>query len=258
MKRTILSAIATLALSGCGLGGSAEDFAVTIKRPVTSVFEPFGDVQLPAEMRALLPTAKMTRTRPSDSEVLYTFPIEGDDPAQVRLVFEAIDGDKATVVHVTVDVPAIPAVIAGKPKVISETLVELALRKLIRDAARQIESGSAASGASNEFSALLAALAIATDKQAMARVQELLKDPAKAEIAMAALGAGSYYDAERDADTPDRAQGDRAVAESDPNAALQHEQDVRDRAEEDAERELRANSLAEDSGSGEAPEPAQD
>lgn len=231
MKRMILPLLAAVTLAGtlsaCGRSNT-EDFALTVKRPIASVFTPFSDVQIAAEARTLFPTLKLMRTRPSDTEVLYTFPVEGQDPAIIRLVFESTQGGKATIVHATVNVPAIKTVIDGKPKVLSEILVELGLRKLIKAAATGMEAGSSGVEASKEFAGLLTMLAIATDKQAMLRAQELLKDPARMAAARALLEQ-DYYDrfgAETDADTVDRPQGERAEA-SDPDAAIEREEGAR-------------------------------
>jgi hypothetical protein len=242
MKRMILPMLAALALAGCSsLGGGGEDFSVTVKRPVAAVFMPFSDVQLQSEARTIFPTLKLTRTRPSDNEVLYTFPVDGKEPATIRLTFEAIDGGKATVIHAAVDVPPLVINIGGQRKFLNEFLVEKGLRALIVASTTGLEAGSSGSDASKSFAALITALAIATDKQAMARAQELINDPAKAELAMTALGGGEYfgnYDAERDAETPDRPVGKGGEAMEDPNDRLNEEAWQRERAEDKAQRAL--------------------
>ena len=255
----LLAAVAlTSALAGCGRSNT-EDFALTVKRPVASVFTPFSDVQIASEARTLFPTLRLTRTRPSDNEVLYTFPVEGQDPAVIRLVFESTEGGKATIVHATVNVPAIKTEFDGKPKVLSETLVELGLRKLIKAAASGMEAGSSGEVASKEFAGLLTMLAIATDKQAMVRAQELLKDPARMAAAGALLERDYYdrYDPETDAETVDRPQGDRAEV-SDPNAAIEREEDAR--AEERYREQDKLEKAAEtgDSAVGDSAAPSSD
>jgi hypothetical protein len=260
MKRVVLPVLAALALSGAlaGCGRSnTEDFALTVKRPVTSVFTPFSDVQIAAEARSLFPTLKLMRTRPSDNEVLYTFPVEGEDPAVIRLVFESTEGGKATIVHATVNVPRIKTVIDGKPKVLSETLVELGLRKVIKAAASGMEAGSSGEMTSREFAGLLTMLAIATDKQAMLRAQELIKDPARMQAAAAMFDREYYdsYDPETDAETVDRPQGDR-VEVSDPDAAIRREEEARaDERDRDREKQEKA-AEAGDSASGDAAAPS--
>lgn len=248
MKRMILPMVAALALSGCG-GGGGEDFALTVKRPVAQVAAPFSDVILPNEARVLFPGLKIDRSRPSENEVLYTFPVEGKDPGIVRLEFESTEGGKVTVVHATVDVPHVTANINGALKVISEAKVERELKKLIADSTSDIEAGSSGDSARREFAQLLTALAIATNKQAMARAQELLRDPSKAAVALASMGGSDYfdnYDAERDAETPDRPEGTGDEAMHDPNARLEQEEEDRWRAEMRADRALEANSTAND------------
>jgi hypothetical protein len=254
MKRIILPMVAALALVGCGsLGGGGEDFTVTVKRPVAAVFTPFSDVQIQSEARTIFPTLKLTRTRPSDNEVLYTFPVEGKEPATIRLTFEAIDGGKATVIHAAVDVPTLVVNIGGQKKFLNEFLVEKGLRALIVASTTGLEAGSSGSDASKSFAALITALAIATDKQAMARAQELIKDPARADLAMAALGGGEYfgnYDAERDAETVDRPRGSGDEVMEDPNDRLNEEAWQRERAEERADRALESNAAANDDTAG--------
>ena len=267
MKRMILPVLAAVALTGAlaGCGRSnTEDFALTVKRPVASVFMPFSDVQIASEARALFPTLKLMRTRPSDNEVLYTFPVEGQDPAIIRLVFESTEGGKATIVHATVNVPAIKTEIDGKPKVLSEPLVELGLRKVIKAAASGMEAGSSGEVTSKEFAGLLTMLAIATDKQAMLRAQELLKDPARMQGAAAMLDRDYYdaYDPESDADNVDRPRGDRPDP-SDPNAAIEREEDARaeqrSREQEKLEKAAAAGDKAEgDAASGDYAGPSSD
>lgn len=253
MKRMTLPLVAALALSGCGVSGG-EDFALTVKRPVAQVAAPFSAVILPNEARILFPGIKIDRTRPSENEVLYTFPVEGKDPGIVRLVFESTEGGKTTVVHATVEVPLVTATIGGVVKVISEAKVERELKKLIENSISGLEAGSSGDSARQEFAGLLAALAIATNKQALARAQELLKDPTKAAITMASLGGNDYfdnYDAERDAETPDRPEGTGDEAMHDPYARLEKEAEDRTDAEYRAERALDSNSTANDRTSGE-------
>lgn len=260
MKRMILPLLAAVAFSGalsaCGRNGS-EDFALTVKRPVASVFAPFSDVQVQSEARRMFPTLKLQRTRPSDSEVLYTFPVEGEDPAVIRLRFESTDDGRATIVHATVDVPAITMVIGGKPKVVSEFLVEAGLRRLIRNATAGLEAGSSGADASMEFAALLTALAIATDKQAMARATELINDPAKAAVAMAALGGGEYFGSggASGSENPDNPEGSGSEVMDDPNRRLREEASDRRDAEDRQIEALRENSSANDDAQGASTDP---
>jgi hypothetical protein len=255
MKRIVWPLLAAVAfsgtLTGCGRS-NAEDFALEIERPVAAVFSPFSDVQIAAAARTLFPTLKLQRTRPSDTEVLYTFPVEGEDPAVIRLVFETANGGKSTIVHATVNVPAIKTVVDGKPRVLSEALVELGLRKAIRAAAGGVQNGSSAQVSSQEFAGLMTMLAIATDKQAMVRAQELMKDPAQMAAAAAMLDEGLYdtYDAERDAESVDRPRGD-SIEASDPNAA--HEREEEARADERSREQDKQREAAEagDAASGE-------
>lgn len=260
MTRMILPMLAALALSGCG-GAGGEDFALTVKRPVAQVAAPFSDVQLPPEARMLFPGLKIDRSRPSDSEVLYSFPVEGKEPGIVRLVFESTEGGKATVVHATVEVPAITANIGGALKVISEAKVERKLKRLMEDSISGLEAGSSGESARAEFSGLLAALAIATNKQALARAQELIKDPVKAAVAMSAMGGSEYfgnYDAERDAETVDRPEGSGDEVMEDPNDRLEREERARSRAEYREADTLNSNSAANDDAVGATTEPRRD
>lgn len=261
MQRMILPMVAALALAGCSGIGGGEDFALTVKRPVAQVVVPFSDVQLPTEARALFPGLKVDRSRPSENEVLYTFPVEGKDPGIVKLVFESTAEGKATIVHATVEVPAITANINGVLKVISEAKVERELKKLIENSTSDIEAGSSGESARREFAQLLTALAIATNKQALARAQELLKDPMKAALAMSSLGGSDYfdnYDAERDAENVDRPEGSGDEVMDDPNDRLEREDRARRRADYREADALNSNSAANDEAAGASTEPKPD
>jgi hypothetical protein len=249
MKKLVLPLLAALALAGCG-GGGKEDFARTLNRPANVVFASLGVATLPAEVTALFPALKLARTKPADNEVLYTLSGTDGEDATIRLVFEAAQGGKSTLVRAMVDVPAVRTVIDGKPKVISERKIEAELVRIVEAAGK--------GDAGNALSDLLGALAVATDKEALVEALKMIKDPSRARAALAAMGGdlGDFYDAESDADTVDRPQGADAGPQSDPNAAIEQAETARAEEEWREENKARAAGEAPDDASGDMPEPA--
>lgn len=231
MKVYGIAAALVLMLSGCGQRGT-EDFAIPVKRPVQAVYTPFSAIALPPEAQALFPGLKLEHSKPSENEVLYTIPGDGDFPAKVLLRFESTANGKETLVHATVDVPAVHATIGGQPKVVREGLVEMQLRNILKNSVNQFQSGSSGDGARSEFTQLLAAVAIATNKSAIASAMEMVKDPTKAIAALGALGGDLFerYDPEHDAETVDSAEGREASPGLDPNAAIEREEYARARS----------------------------
>jgi hypothetical protein len=208
MRRLVVAGALALTLCGCGDNRGAEDFAITVKRPITSVFTAIGTASLPSEVHALFPQLKVERTRPSDNEVLYTIPGDGAFPATIRFRFEAAEGGRATMVHAFVDVPAIKVQLGGKPMVLSEGKVERALNLYLKHVAQS--SGSSGGWGSSPMPETLLALAIATNSKVLAEFQDMEKHPEKYNGRLASLGdvfgdESDDYDAARDAETVDNA-----------------------------------------------------
>lgn len=236
-------------LSACGTGFAQEDFAVTKAEPVAASFAALGASTFPPELRAIFPGLKLVRTRPDDTSVLYKIPASGGAESTILLTFETAADGRGSVVHAAVHVPAVRASIAGQQKVISEAKIERDLQALITD-----KTGD---DARLQLSALLAAIAIATDAKAIVEVQRLMKDPQRYGAALEGLRGDLYepYDPEADADSADRVEGAAPQPGSDPDAALLRAEAAAREAEWREERRLRAAGAAGDEASGDAPKP---
>lgn len=240
-----------LVLSACGTGFAQEDFAVTKAEPVAASFAALGASTFPPELRVIFPGLKLVRTRPDDTSVLYTIPASGGEESTILLTFETAADGRGSVVHAAVHVPAMRANIAGQQKVISEAKIERELQALITD-----KTGD---DARLKLSALLAAIAIATDAKAIVEVQRLMKDPQRYGAALEGLRGDLYdpYDPETDADSPDRVEGSAPQPASDPDAIQAEADHAARETERREERRLSAAAAADDDAAGEAPEPEQ-
>jgi hypothetical protein len=238
MRRVFTAALLALALAGCGSAGG-EDFAVAIKRPLPTVYAALGTAELSGEAIGAFPELKVVKTRPSEHEIVYTIPGDGGSPAVIRFLLEPADGGGSTLVRTSVDVPSIRVKFKGKEHVLSEWRVERTLRSILDRASESMAMGSDRIS-NSDMQGLLLALAIGTNKKLMA---ELESNPASLESRFAGLG-GRFWDdylAEKDAETADRPEGDRAQgdcaeADVDPNADAAKAQaaDAPDTSEEPA------------------------
>jgi hypothetical protein len=183
----ILSVVPISLLAGCG-GGGAEDFAVAVKRPVAAVYAPLfaADVRY---ARFAFPGIGFERSRPSDSELLYTIPGTGAFPATIRLKLEPVNGGATTVIHAFVHVPPVHARIDGEEKVLSERKAESALQSLLKSMGRSLEMGSNAEADTTRLSAFLTGIAVATNEAYLTKALDFKAHPEKlADILMAFEG----------------------------------------------------------------------
>jgi hypothetical protein len=229
--RTWASAVmpALALLSGCG-GSDAEDFSVEIKRPAAAVYAPLTAVDV-KDARMIFTGIAVDRSRPSDTEILYTIPGTADFPATIRFKLEPKDGDKVTVVHAFVHVPPVRATIDGVPKQISERKVEMALQGIVKSTKRSLEMGSSARSESAGLSMLMAGLAVATNKPMLARALDLKNNPESLMSVLLAFGAPGADE------RPALATG-RDVPAVDPDAGEQRREWARNEAEWKQERAL--------------------
>lgn len=210
MRTTALLA-ALLLLAACG-GGDREDFAVDVKRAPAQVYAPLAGADT-SDARLVFPGLHIERTRPSETEILYTIPGSGDFPSTVRFRLEPQAGGAATRIHAFVHVPAVRATLDGQQKEVSERKVEAAVASLIRSTARSLEMGSNATSESQQLSALLTGVAIATNKTLLAKALDLRANPEKlAAILMAYASPGDMpptLTTARDTPTIDTDAGER-------------------------------------------------
>lgn len=175
---------AMMALSGCG---ESEDFSVEVKRPIAAVMSPYLAANID-EARAIFPDLGFKRTRPADNELVFTIPGSGSTESTIRLRFEAVRNDGATVIHATVDVPPTKATIEGQRKYLSEAKVERLMKSDMESSGRALESHAPSSETS--FSAQLAGIAIATNPLYLQQALDLKNHPEKLLAALMAFGNG--------------------------------------------------------------------
>ena len=232
--QAILGVALVFALSACGDGG--EDFTVRIKRPAAKVMAPLSAVSI-AEAKAIFPTLRVDRTRPSDLEVLYTIPSSAGSASTIRLRFEPIENGTETVVHATVDVPDMRVNFNGGLKQLSEPKVERSIKQFLTETGRSLEAGSAGSGDSAKLSLLLTSIAIVTNEPFLRKAFEIRDDPASGAAILAALDPDSFGgdtvrgdnvpdNISRPMDDPERAQAedDYARSSADSREAVVQEQ----------------------------------
>jgi hypothetical protein len=173
----ILSVLPVSLLVGCG-GDGAEDFAVEVKRPVAAVYAPLSAADV-RYARFAFPGIGFERSRPSDSELLYTIPGTGAFPATIRLKLEPATGGATTVIHAFVHVPPVHARIDGEEKVLSERKAETALQSLLKSMGRSLEMGSNAEADTTKLSAFLTGIAIASNETYLAKALDFKAHPEK-------------------------------------------------------------------------------
>ena len=176
MRKFTCVAFGALLLAGCGSGG--EDFTVEVNRPPVAVITPLLDIDI-GEARALFPGIKVIRSRPNDSEIVYTMPSGENGDAVIRLRLEPLRDGKATLIHATVDTPATQAKIDGVTKVLSEAKVERELAKVLRETGKNLEQRSSTIDDTKQLSGLMLGVAISVNKDFVRIAQDLKSHPEK-------------------------------------------------------------------------------
>jgi len=201
MRKLMGIAAGALLLAGCGSGG--EDFTVEVNRPPVAVVTPLLDVDI-GEARTAFPGIKVVRSRPNDSEIVYTMPSSGNGDAVIRLRLEPLRDGQATLIHASVDAPATQAKIDGVTKFLSETKVEHELEKVLRQAGRNLEHRTSTLADTQAFSGLLLAVAISVNKDYVQIAQDLKSHPEKLAAMTWDLEDDTRTDSERDSARSDR------------------------------------------------------
>lgn len=165
--------LACAALTACGLADGLTTSEVVVKRSPGNVLTPLLQASV-SDAERYLPGVKVVKSRPSDRELLYTFPGDGkQDPATVLIAFEPLEGGKATRVVTTVSVPPITMMANGQKKVLSGKLVGAGISRVIAG----MVNGKNASETSAAFSSILTALAISTDADLRAKALGMTAAP---------------------------------------------------------------------------------
>jgi hypothetical protein len=243
MRKFTCVAVGALLLAGCS--GGAEDFTVEVNRPPVAVVLPLLDIDI-AEARSAFPGIKVIRSRPNDSEIVYTIPSEGNADAVIRLRLEPLRDGNATLIHASVDTPATSAVVGGITKVLSETKVEHELEKLLRQTGKNLEQRSSTHADTQKLSGLMLAVAISVSKNFVRVAQDLKDHPERLAAATWDLSDDSTTESERES-----ARSDRQLSEADrADDARRREADAtyEERNEDTAERVEQHNAARENGG----------
>ena len=211
MKHIWKVVLLALLASGCGVTG-AEDFAIEVQRPVAAVFAPFSQIDTGIAGQ-IFPGLQVKKSRPSESELLYTIPGDGASESTFLLTFEPTGDGAATIIHVAIDVPPVRRKIDGLDKVLSERKLEAAVERLFESAGASLERRETSSSQLTEFSRILTGVAIATNSKYMERINKFKSDPQKMEAALAALdGYNEYNEDYRQMDQPEEPRAESPVA----------------------------------------------
>lgn len=236
MKQIWKVALLALLASGCGARG-AEDFAIEVQRPVAVVFAPFSQIDT-GMAGQIFPGLQVKKSRPSESELLYTIPGDGASESTFLLTFEPTGDGAATIIHVAIDVPPVRRKIDGLDKVLSERKLEVAVERLFESAGASLGRREPSSSQLAEFSRILTGVAIATNSKYMDRINKFKSDPQTMEAALAALDGYNEYDEDyRQMGQPEDPRAESPVA-ADPeddarNVQYEMERDVREASEPD-------------------------
>lgn len=170
MIRGFAMLLACVALAGCDVGSN--EFDVRVDRSAARIATPLLEAST-ADVEAVLPGLKVARSRPSPNEIRFVFPGSGKyEPASIVFRLDPTDDGKATLVHATVKVPPITAVVHGQTKVLSERKVAAELRSVIDAMAK----GASDAETKKKFSLMLAGMAVATDDVLRNRALALASD----------------------------------------------------------------------------------
>ena len=158
----------TLTLSGC----DSEDgsFTLPINASPSTLVNVLEDPRI-NEIQAELPEAKIVRSRPSDSELLYTIP--GDEPGRditVHFTMTPQANNTGTDLKVALHMPTIEVNGPNGRVVLKESRVEGKLRDTIGGIGKQLERREGIGNDAETYVMTLGALAIANHKSLIEKV----------------------------------------------------------------------------------------
>ena len=160
--------MSALLLAGCH--GDDGSFSVTLHGSPSEVLNAIDDPSV-AQVESLLPQARVIRSRPSDSELLFTIP--GDEPGHditVRFTMTPLGGDQGTQLVTALHVPPVVINLGAIKKQLSENLVEQQLRKALTQLASDLDKHQSSLSTRAEISGTLTALAIANHKALIEKI----------------------------------------------------------------------------------------
>lgn len=198
--RWILAVLLGMLVSACGSGS---DVTVRVNGSPAQVIAPLSLASV-GEFDALVPGLKVIKSRPSDRELLYTFPGDGShDPATMLFTLTPTGNGEATDVHAEVDVPLIKANVGGKMRFLSADKIGNAIREVLEKM-----NGKGRDSATAEMSGILFAMAISTDQ---AKLEKVLAGDASSLLRFEDRGEG-----ERDYAANDPTEYDKPYEANDP------------------------------------------
>lgn len=160
--------ISLLSLGG-GLAAFGErDFAVTVHRPVADTYAAFSAVHtFGSGLRSAgFDNAKVTVTRPSPDEIVFTIPsTESQAGSRIALTFSPLGDGRATQIVAAIDVPAVTMPEAGRNMVLSEAKVEASFEEAIGNMAERLNAGQSVAQAQHQLTTLLDVVALASNPQ---------------------------------------------------------------------------------------------
>lgn len=204
--RKLAGLFACLLLAACGIGERMTSSEVVVKRSPARVVAPLMLASV-TEAERFLPGLKVVKSRPSERELLFSFPGDGkQDPATLLFEFEPTEGGKATRIVTRVSVPTITMTLNGQRKLLSGRLVGAGVSRIMAG----MVNGKSEAETTQQFSAILTALAISTDaklrekaigmaeapKSALREIME--REGEAAELAISDGNDFTEYDAPRD------------------------------------------------------------
>lgn len=166
LRATALASL--LMLSACGSQDSS--FSIDLHGSPNDVL---GAIDEPAlnQVTSYIPEAQINRSRPSDSEVLYTMP--GEKPGAeitIKFTLTPLASGEGTKLETALHIPDVSMNIGGVKKVLGRKLIEREMRRNLEYLADRLDSGQSTLGSRKDMGALMAALAIANHPSALARL----------------------------------------------------------------------------------------
>lgn len=185
MNRAVASFCVTLGavmLSACGgAGGNREDFALETRVSPDKVVSALSQVNW-SEMQLALGALPIRYDRYHDGTLGWT--IQSSDvnrrpgePGRIVLTLAPLDGGSSTRIGVAVAVPPVRMVLGRKDKVLSEEKVEHAIRKVLEQLTKNLDSRRDTSYSAGALGGLIAAVAVAANPGLQVRANQLQEDP---------------------------------------------------------------------------------
>ncbi|WP_296675195.1 hypothetical protein [Novosphingobium sp.] len=199
--------LCTFALSGCGISGGGEDFAVDTKASPAVVAAALSKVSFDTH-EMLFGKLPIVRERPEEGALRWiiessSVPGTKEDPAIIALRLEPLGSNGSTRIHATIDVPEVRIMMGEANKVLSEAKVETEFRKLIEKLTKHLDARSDTTADVDEIGSLLGAVAVSANTSLQARANYIKKDLA------GELGSVGRGDSAADREYADRPYEDR-------------------------------------------------